>query len=373
MKQALLREVFVRRTVFGLILLMPAMGLRAEAADGVIEYKGQEGPGKGKHVVLVSGDEEYRSEEALPQLAKILATEHGFDCTVCFAINPQTGNIDPNYRQNIAGLAALNNADLMIIFTRRRDLPDDQMQLIENYIKAGKPVIGIRTATHAFLPPRESKWAHYADTYDGDKKEWQNGFGKLVLGETWVNHHGDHKNESTRGMTAPGAANHPVLRGIKDGEIWGSTDVYAVHLPLPGDSQQLVLGQVTTRKGAFDPNDRFYGMRPDDGPPVGGAKNDPMMPIAWAKTYQIPGGQPGRAFTSTIGASVDLLNEATRRLLVNAAYWCTGLEDKIPAAGTRVDLVGTYDPTKFEFRKDDYWANRKMMVDEFRMDDPAKK
>ncbi|MFO0792257.1 MAG: ThuA domain-containing protein [Pirellulales bacterium] len=372
MNQALLRRIVVWPVV-GTLLLLLAAEARLQAADGTIEYKGADGPGKGKRIVLVSGDEEYRSEEALPQLAKILATEHGFDCTVCFAINPQSGYIDPNYRQGIAGLAALNNADLMVLFTRRRDLPDDQMQIIDNYLKAGKPLVGIRTATHAFLPPRESKWAYYADTFDGEPQEWHGGFGRLVLGETWVNHHGEHKQESTRGIIAPNAANHPILRGIKDGEIWGSTDVYEVRLPLPGDSQPLVLGQVTTRKGAFDPNDRFYGMRPDDGPPVAGAKNEPMMPIAWAKTYQIPGGKPGRAFASTIGASVDLLNEATRRMLVNAVYWCIGCEDKIPPTGTRVDLVGTYDPTKFEFRKDDYWASRKMAVDEFRLDDPAKK
>lgn len=361
-----------RAFIFCVLLISILATLPAsQAAEPWVTYHGADGPGQGKHVVLISGDEEYRSEEALPQLAKILATEHGFDCTVLFAINPKTGLIDPNYRQNIPGLEALNSADLMILFTRRRDLPDDQMQLIENYVKAGKPVIGIRTATHAFMPPQGSKWEHYADTYIGEHKEWEGGLGRVVLGERWVNHHGNHKHESTRGMIAPGAANHPILRGIKDGAIWGPTDVYAVRLPLPGDSQPLILGQVTARKGAYDENDSMYGMRPDDGPAVAGPKNNPMMPIAWAKTYQLPGGKRGRAFCSTIGASTDLVNAATRRLLVNATYWCVGLEDKIPQNGTRVDLVGQYHPTKFEFRQDDYWANRKMSVDELRMKDAA--
>ena len=66
-------------------------------------YEGNDGPGKGKHIVLISGDEEYRSEEALPQLAKILANEHGFDCTVLFAIDPETGFINPNTRQEYSG------------------------------------------------------------------------------------------------------------------------------------------------------------------------------------------------------------------------------------------------------------------------------
>jgi hypothetical protein len=339
----------------------------AKASDQWVDYKGHDGPGRGKQIVLISGDEEYRSEEALPLLGKILATHHGFDCRVLFAIDPKTGLIDPNNRQNIPGISSIKDADVVVIFLRRRELPDEDMQVINDYLMTGKPVIGIRTATHAFAPAPESKWTHYGDTYQGDKKDWDGGFGRLVLGETWVNHHGNHKHESTRGIVAPGAAKHPILRGIHNGEIWGSSDVYAVRLPLPRDAKPLVLGQVIARKGKYDESDRFYGMRPDDGPPVKGAKNDPMMPVAWTKSYQIPGGQPGIAFTSTIGASVDLTNEAVRRLLINAVYFCLHMEDKIPEKGTNVDIVGAYEPTKFEFRKDDHWAQRRMTLDEHRI------
>ena len=354
--------------------LLPALLLvaRANAGDQWVDYKGHDGPGQGKHIVLISGDEEYRSEEALPQLGKILATHHGFDCRVLFAIDPKTGLISPNYRRNIAGLSSIKDPDLVIVFLRWRDLPDDQLQMIDEYLKAGKPVIGIRTATHAFKPEGNSKWPQYGDPYKGDKREWEGGFGRLVLGEHWVNHHGKHKHESTRGIIAPGAGGHPILRGIKDGEIWGSSDVYTVRLPLPGDSQPLVLGQVVARKGAYDESDRFYGMRPDDGPPVAGAKNDPMMPIVWAKTYEVSGGKRGRAVCSTIGASVDLTNEAVRRLLVNSVYWGLGMEDKIPEGGTDVALVGNYEPTKFGFNTDEYWAKRHMSPDEYRLDDTSK-
>lgn len=344
----------------------------ADAADQWVDYKGHDGPGHGKHIVLISGDEEYRSEEALPQLGKILATHHGFDGRVLFAIDPNTGFISPNNRANIPGISSTKEADLIIVFLRRRELPDEDMEYINEYLAAGKPVIGIRTATHSFLPAAGSQWIHYGDIYHGDKKEWDGGFGRLVLGETWVNHHGKHKHESTRGIIAPGAAKHPILRGIRNGEIWGSTDVYAVRLPLPGDSQPLVLGQVTTRKSEYDESDRFYGMRPDDGPPVSGAKNDPMMPIAWTKTYEIPGGKRGRAVCSTIGASVDLTNEAVRRLLVNSVYWGLGMEDKIPEKGTNVAIVGKYEPTKFGFYPDDYWTKRHMSLDEHRMRDVSK-
>jgi type 1 glutamine amidotransferase len=318
----------------------------ATAADEWVVYDGFDGPGKGKHVVLVSGDEEYRSEEALPQLGKILAKHHGFKCTVLFAINSKTGEIDPINRHNIPGLESLKTADLMIIATRFRDLPDDQMQHIDNYLKTGKPVIGMRTATHAFNVAKGKAFSHYGNGYKGEKKEWSDGFGRLVLGEKWISHHGSHKNESTRGLIAKGAEKS-IVRGIADGDIWAPTDVYGVRLPLPGDSKPVVFGQVLVRKGKRDNADPFFGMRPDDEPLVG-KKNEPMMPVAWTKTYQTPGGKTGKVFATTMGSSTDLVSEGLRRLLVNAAYWCVGMEKQIPEK-TNVSLVGKYKPRAYGF------------------------
>jgi type 1 glutamine amidotransferase len=302
-----------------------------------VVYEGGQGPGKGKHIVLVSGDEEYRSEEALPQLAKILARRHGFKCTVLFAIDPKDGTIDPN-KSNIPGLQALRDADLMVLFTRFRDLPDEQMKHIVDYVNSGRPILGMRTATHAFDIPKGKKYAKYSYTAG---KEWPQGFGRQVLGETWISHHGDHGRQSTRGIIAPDAKGHPVVRGIKDGDIWGPTDVYGVRLPLPGDSKALVLGQV------------LKGMKPTDAPADHTTRkgkprkqNDPMMPIAWVKTYKSASGKTGRVFTTTMGASQDLLSEGLRRLLVNACYWAVGLEARIPARAD-VDLVGKYEPRRF--------------------------
>ena len=99
---------------------------------------------------MVSGDEEYRSEQALPQLAKILSVRHGFECTVLFAIDAKNGTINPEQRDNIPGLEALDRADLMVIFTRFRDLPDAQMKHIVDYVESGRPIVALRTATHAF-------------------------------------------------------------------------------------------------------------------------------------------------------------------------------------------------------------------------------
>lgn len=304
---------------------------RALAADPWVVYDGFDGPGKGKHIVLVSGDEEYRSEEGLPQLGKILAKHHGFKCTVLFGIDPATGTIDPNNRANIPGLEALGTADLMIIATRFRDLPDEQMRHIVAYVEAGKPIIGMRTATHAFAIPPGKTYSRYSF----NSKEWDGGFGRQILGETWISHHGHHGKESTRGVVAPGMEKHPVVRGCED--IWGPTDVYTVRLPLPGDSQALVLGQV------------LDGMNPTDKPLVG-PKNDPMMPVAWIKTYRGLQGQTGRVFTTTMGAATDLASEGLRRLLVNAAYWCVGMEEKIPERAN-VEIVGQYQPTGFGFGK----------------------
>src|SRR5262245_6118132 len=176
-------------------------------------------------------------------------------------------------------------------------------------------------------------YAKYSYNYGG--KDYEQGFGRQTLGATWYMHHCRQRSDSTRGLIGRGQKNHPILRGSKDGDIWGPSDVYGIHLPLPGDSQPLVLGQVLT------------GMQPTD-PPLEGAKNDPMMPIAWTKSYAGSAGNRGRVFCSTIGAANDLATEGTRRLLVNACYWAIGLEDKIHAKSD-VTLVGDYQPSAFQF------------------------
>jgi Trehalose utilisation len=328
-----------RSVVLTLLALAPPSAI---AADPWVVYQGGDGPGKSKHVVLVSGDEEYRSEEALPQLAKILSKQHGFKCTVLFAIDPATGFIDPNVNNNIPGLEALKTADLMVIFTRLRNLPDDQMRHIADYVAAGKPIVGMRTATHAFNISGSKTFAKY---HWQAKGEWDGGFGRHVLGETWVDHHGAHGSQATRGIIAPDAKDHPILRGIKDGDVFGPTDVYTVNLPLPGDSKPLVLGQVVAGMKTTDPP--AVGTHPKRKVPL----NDPMMPVAWTKTYRGAKGQDGRAFSTTMGASEDLLHEGTRRLLVNACYWAVGLEDRIPEKN-RADLVGDFKPSPFRFVKE---------------------
>lgn len=317
-----------------------------QAENAGIVFDGGKGPGKGKHIVFVSGDEEYRSEEALPMLAKILATHHGFKCTVLFAIDPKTGTIDPNNVNNIPGLEALRTADMMVIFTRFRELPDDQMKYIDEFINSGKPILGLRTATHAFNY-KTNKTSPYAK-YTWNNTEWPGGFGQQVLGETWISHHGKHRFESTRGVINDKFKSHPILKGVKD--IWGPTDVYGIKNLIP-EAQVLVYGQV------------LEGMKPTD-KPLAGPKNDPMMPLVWLKEYKGSQGKTSRIICTTMGAAIDLACEDLRRLLVNACYWGMGLEKKIPAK-SNAETVGKYEPNFYGFMKPPYWPDKALKPADF--------
>ena len=295
-------------------------------------YDGYDGPGKGKHIVLLSGDEEYRSEETMPQFGKILAKRHGFKCTVLYSLN-EDGEIDPDNQENVTGLAALKDADLMIMFFRFRHPPAEDAKYIEDYVNSGKPIIGMRTSTHAFNY-REGPYEKWGDS--SKIPSWEDGFGRVVLGETWVDHWGDHGEQSTGGIRVKGQEGHAILRGIKDRDIWGGTDVYEVRKPMLPTVTPLVLGQVLEDMTM-------------DGDPVKGEKNDNIMPVAWTNDYTGPSGKTNRVFNTTMGASQDFTSEGTRRMMVNAVYWALEMEDDIPEGGTEVGIVGEFKQTDFGF------------------------
>lgn len=316
-----------------LALLGSLLPLAPTDDDPWLVVEGGGGPGKGKHVVLLAGDEEYRSEEALPMLARILAVRHGFRCTVLFSIDPKTGAIDVDEQTNVPGLAALDHADLVIVAWRFRELPDADMKHFVDYVESGKPLIGLRTATHAFQYRRHPGSPYAAWSFDSTT--WPGGFGQQVLGDTWVAHHGEHGVQSTRGVIEPANASHPILRGVKD--VWGPTDVYAITRLAP-DDRVLLRGQV------------LQGMQPAD-PPVAGAQNSPMMPLLWTRERELaakPERPPQRVVASTIGAAVDFESADLRRALVNACYWALRLEAQIPEMSD-VAIVGDYTPTPFGF------------------------
>jgi len=292
-----------------------------------------------KHVVLISGDEEYRSEEGLPMLAKVLSTHHGFRTTVLFSIDPETGLINPNHQQNIPGIESLETADLMIIATRFRGLPVEQMRYVDEYLKSGKPVIGLRTATHAFnYSDRNHPYAKYS--YNSSVPGWEGGFGKKILGETWINHHGIHGQEGTRGLIDGLAERekHPIISGVED--IWGPTDVYGI-TEIPAGAQVMIWGGSTA------------GMTPES--EINWRKS--IVPVAWTKSYRYDSNSPeGRVFTTTMGAATDLVSVDFRRLIINAVYWTMGMEDQI-TPDMKVNPVGEYDPTPFGF--DSYVKGKK--------------
>lgn len=317
------------KTLYTLLAIMLTHSFALASDPQWVVYKPGNGPGHGKRIVFVTGDEEYRSEESMPAMARILAQRHGFQCTVLFAIDPKTGNIGPKVDNNIPGLEALEKADLMVVFTRFRHLPDDQMEKFVNYVNSGRPIIGVRTATHAFSYDKfpTDKYAEWG--WRGPSKEFHGGFGRQVLGETWVDHDGGYRTQSTRGIFVPEMKNHPILRGVDS--IWGPCHAYKVNA-LEGDSRSLVMGQP------------LVGLSPDDKPD----DTKPPLPIAWIKSYTGTAGKAARVFTTTMGCGDDFKEEGVRRMFVNACYWCVGLEDKIPVKSD-VGHVGIYAPKKSDF------------------------
>lgn len=288
-------------------------------------YPGGEGPGRGKHVVLIAADQEYRSEQALPMLARLLSTRHGFHCTVLFAQN-EGGLVDPSQKiryddktvvHDIPGLEHLRTADLMILFSRLITLPDEQIQHVIDYLDSGRPILALRTANHGFL-------GNFPYRIDGKQVR----FGEDVLGGAFLEHHGNWQRDSTRGIIVDEQRDHPILRGVDD--VWGPTDVYRTYpksSSLPAGNTALLLGQP------------LLGRHHDDAP----NPDKEALPVAWTRTWTGSRGIPARVFHLTMGSARDFQSAGLRRLVVNAVYWCVGLEDAIPAA-TDVRLVGPYAP-----------------------------
>jgi len=300
---------------------------------------------KNKKIVFVISDREYKSERSMPLMANILAERHGFDCYALLSTDEE-GKIDPE-ADNIEDLELLKDADLMVSYTRFRELPDEQMQHFVDYLDTGKPVIGVRTSTHAFNYNKKSKskFKKYSYNYKGD--DYKGGFGKQVLGESWIGHWGKKHKESSRGRFAPDQKDHPILKGVKDGQIWGTTDVYEVKLPLPEGCTPILLGEVvdgmTEDSPALADKDSNSENHKD-------RKNSPMMPVSW--TYSRPVGEKGRVFTTTIGGERSRIdefhNEGMRRMFVNACYWTLKLEDEIP---DKSNVTPTFNLKKNPFKK----------------------
>lgn len=295
-------------------------------SDLWLTYSGGSGAGQGKHVVLIAAEQEYRCEQAMPMLAKVLSTHHGFDCTVLFSVN-EKGEVDPTLpapfkdkakRHNIPGLKYLADADCVIWLSRFMNLPDDQVKYFHDYFDSGKPLIALRTANHGFLGSKNYKLKDKSVSL------------REMLGGTFMGHHGGWHRESTRGIIVPENQTHPILTGVTD--IWGTSDVYRCHKDMasfPGDCTALVMGQPLINLN-------------QDAPP--NEKKEPL-PVGWTKIWKGNKGLSSKIFHFTMGSAEDFGNAGVRRLTVNAVYWGLGMEKEIKADSS-VEIIGDYNPLK---------------------------
>ena len=206
-------------------------------------------------IVLISGEYEYKSAETLPVFKQYLETNYGFNCIY----------LERAKGEDIPGLDALAKADLVILFVRRMTLPAGQLCRIKNYVESGKPLIGLRTASHSF-------------------ENWKE-FDHQVLGGNYHNHHSDKLVATVR--IVPEAAEHPILKGVEREFVAGGS-LY-LNSPLPPSSTVLLMGSVT---------------------------NQPSEPVAWTHDYK-----GARVFYTSLGHPKDFESPAFRRLLVNAIFW----------------------------------------------------
>lgn len=240
-------------------------------------------PPRRPHVVFVTGDHEYSSEETMPIIAGELEKRYGIRTTVLKAYP------DENAEANIPGLEALNQADLAVFFLRWRQLPKEQLAHIRKYLDSGKPVVAFRTTTHAFNYPKGhelERWNAFASDYLGGPPGWGNG-----------HYHYGHRS-STDVEIIPEAANHPILKGV-DKSFHVRSWLYHV-LPNypPRDAVRLLVGK------AINPE----------------RKDAVENPVAW--TWRNKAG--GKVFMTTLGHPEDFNIEPFQRLVVNAVHWALG-------------------------------------------------
>lgn len=232
---------------------------------------------KNPHVVFMIGEDEYDTWTTLPELvAKELETR-GQRVTVIHA--------DKNQPNNFPGLtAALRDADLLFVSVRRRTPIKEQLDAVRAHLAGGKPLIGIRTSSHAFaLRPRdkppESKFA-----------VWQE-FDPEVLGGNYTGHHG--AGPKTAIAAAPGADGHRILQGVSASALVGHGSLYKAS-PLAKDATPILMGTIP---------------------------GQPPEPVAWTRLY---GPKQARVFYTSLGHRDDFEDPQFRRLLVNSIDWALG-------------------------------------------------
>ena len=222
-------------------------------------------------VVFLSAESEYGAAESLPEFTHELQIKYGLYCEILQGSIAKRGDD----RHELAGLEALTNADLAVVFMRRRALHPEQMKYFRDYMAAGKPLIALRTACHAF-DTRGSAPEGFA--------EWPK-FDPEVLGGNYHGHYG--AGPKCTVTLAAGAESHPILAGVKI-PFTSNGSLYEVR-PLAESTTRLLIGTI-----------------PDKEP----------EPVAWTNRYG-----PSRVFFTSLGHADDFQNKSFRQLLVNAVFW----------------------------------------------------
>jgi len=235
---------------------------------------------KRSRIVFVVAENEYDADRTLPEFARELQSKHSVSCE--FALGVAKSN-DAKERNDISNMGLLADADLAIVYVRRRALPKEQMKHLRNYIKSGKPLIGLRTASHAFSIRNEKPEPGYADWPEFDHD---------VLGGNYQGHHGNKAGNAPRTYVwvEPKMKFHPILAGVPGGEFHVRSWLYKTS-PLTATTTVLMTGRVDDRK--------------------------PHEPVAWTNTHS--GG--GRVFYTSLGHPGDFQMPAFRRMLTNAVFW----------------------------------------------------
>lgn len=277
------------------------------------------------HIVFVTGDEEYRSEESMPMLARLIKRELNAKVTVCYALD-STGFIAPNRNDHISNLKALEEADLMVIFTRFRALPEIERNYITDYVESGRPIVGFRTATHAFKYENDSSLVYWND-------EWPT----KVFGQQWITHHG-HFDDGANPLTNVNAIDndkHPILNGFSSIEAYS----WLYHVDggawkLYGDSKPILEGTSLKSKHQMEGSLDQYPL---------------TNPVAWTKSYTGSSGKTARVFFTTLGHPYDFKIPEIRKIALNGMYWALGKESDIPNDGVNVNLETPYEPNNSGF------------------------
>ena len=278
------------------------------------------------YIVFVTGEEEYRSEESFPMLAKLAKRELGAKVSIAYSID-SLGYIDPNRSDHISGLEALESADLMVLFMRFRNLPKKERDYITKYVESGKPIVGFRTTTHAFKYDNDSTLAAF-------NEEWP----AKVFGQQWITHHGhfdDGKYPVTSISIKDGKEENPILNGFSEFEAYS----WLYHVDggdwqLQGDSEPILMGHST--KSQHEINGKLDQFSLDN-------------PVAWTKSYTGTSGKTGRVFFTTLGHPYDFKLPVMRKIAMNGIYWALGKENRIPEEGVNVTLETPFSPNNSGF------------------------